>query len=138
MLQSAVEAALEADKRERGSHRVAAFVSLLLARPRPGLRVGVDGENTIADGHTARHREIEQRPRRFLRYDLEMQRLATDDATQRDGAVIGLAGCLRRIQCNGKGGRDFERARDADAIELRASLLRAAVAPASKASAISS
>ena len=53
-----------------------------------------------------------------------MDGIAADDAAERDGAVIGPAPALRRIGGNRDRGRDFERARHADAVELAPRLLQ--------------
>ena len=52
------------------------------------LRLGVDGEDAVADGELALHSQIHQAARRFIRDDLEMIGLALDDAAERDVTVI--------------------------------------------------
>ena len=53
-----------------------------------------------------------------------MQGLATDDATERNRAVVRLAGGFRCIQRNRQRRRDFKRARDGQPIERCASFFR--------------
>ncbi len=109
--------------------RLAALVALLGPRPRPGLGIGVDGEDAVADRQPAPNRKLDQRARRLLRHDLEMQRFAANDATERDRALVRLAGRLGRIDRDRDGGGDFERAGNADPVEGRARFLERACGP---------
>ena len=84
------------------------------AGPRPGLRLGVDGEDAVAAGQPVRDREVHQRARRLHRHDVEMKGLALDHAAERDHAVIGLLLLLGGVDRDGDGRRDFERARHRD------------------------
>ncbi len=114
------------DQRQRRARGVAALVALFRPCSRPGLGVGVDREDAVADRHAARDRQIEQRARRFLRHDLEMQRLAANDAAERDRALVGLAGTLGGVERHRDGGRDLERARHAHALVHRTGFLQRA------------
>src|SRR5215475_2048062 len=49
-----------------------------------------------------------------------MQRLAANDATERHRTLVGLAGALPGIECDGDRGCHLERSRHAHAVEDRA------------------
>src|SRR5262249_58152217 len=55
-----------------------------------------------------------------------MQRLAANDAAERDRTLVRATGALGGIERNRDGGRHFERARNADALEGRARFLQRA------------
>ena len=76
-------------------------------------------------GKASRDRKIHQAARGLLRHDLEMDGLAADHAAERDGAVIGLALRLRAVERDRDRGRNFERARHGDEVDLGAGLLAA-------------
>ena len=102
------------DERQRRARGVAALVLLGDARPRPGLRLVVDGQDAIAARQPARDREVDQRTRRLHRHDVEMEGLALDHAAERDHAVIGLFLLFGRVDRDGDGRHDLERARHGD------------------------
>ena len=108
--------ALEADERERRARGIAALVALVELRAFARLRIGVDGDDAVADRDAARDRQVHQRARRFKRHDLEMQRLAADDAAEPDRAVERLAGALGGIERDRDRRRHFQRTRHADAL----------------------
>jgi hypothetical protein len=70
----------------------------------------VDRQDAVAERQAARHRQVHQRPRGFLRHDLEMNSVAANDAAERDRQVIGLAVLCGRIERDRDGRRDFQRA----------------------------
>ena len=86
----------------------------VMPRARPGLRLGVDGEDAVAERQPALDREVDQRARRLHRHDVEMEGLALDHAAERDRAVIGLLLLLGRVDRDGDGRHDLERARHGD------------------------
>ena len=57
------ELALEPHQGQRGARRAAAFVRSVCARARQRLRVGVDGEDAVADRQSQRDRDVHQRAR---------------------------------------------------------------------------
>jgi hypothetical protein len=83
------------------------------------LRLIVDRENAIADGKALLHRKIHQRPRGFVRDDIEMVSLAPDDAAKRNHPIVGRTAAPRGFHGNRDGGRDFERAWHGYAIIVR-------------------
>src|SRR5437763_311585 len=80
---------------------IATLVHLAGARPRPGLRLGIDGDDAVAERELFRHRKIHQRARGFDRDDLEMDGVAADHAAERDRGVIGLSVLLCGIERDG-------------------------------------
>ncbi len=96
------------DQSKRGARGIAAFILLLGAGARPGLRFAVDGDDAVADRDLARHRKLHQSARGLVRDDLEMNGVAADDAAERDGAVIGAA-ARRGIERDRMCRRDFQR-----------------------------
>ena len=63
-----------------------------------GLRVGVDGQDAIADRHAAGARVSISARADFERHDLEMDGVAANDTAERHHAVVGLAAALGGIQ----------------------------------------
>src|SRR5947207_6723061 len=92
------QAALEAHERERRAGGIAALVRLLDLGAHPGLRVCVDGKDAVADRHTTGAGDFHQPARGFERYDLEMDRIPTNDAAERHRTFIGFAATLCSVE----------------------------------------
>jgi hypothetical protein len=118
------DAALEPHHRQDGAHRIAALVGLFHARARPGLRLGIDGENAVADRKALRHRKIHERAGGFLRDDFEMNGVAANDAAERHRAVIGLAPPFGGLDRDGDRCGNFQRARHRDAVPLHSRFIK--------------
>src|SRR3954452_12431011 len=78
------QTAFDAQHGERGPRGIAALVHLGDAGSRPHPILVVDGQDAVAEGQAARHRKIHQRPRGFLRHDLEMDGVAADHTAERN------------------------------------------------------
>src|SRR5665647_2610450 len=91
-----VGAMLERQHRQSRLGGVGALMAMRAADAIFRLRLGVDGEDAVADGKLALHGQVHQAARRFIRNDLEMIGLALDDAAERDIAVIRRLLILRR------------------------------------------
>ena len=98
------EPALDAQHGERRLRRAAALVQFGDAGAGPGLRLGLDGEDAVAERQAARDREVHQRARALAGDDLVVARLAADDAAERHRGVVGRSGRFRRIEGDGDGG----------------------------------
>ena len=79
-----------------------------------------------AQRQPARHRKVHQRTRVSICYDIVVARLAANDAAERDRAFVRPARALGGVERNRDGRRQFERARNADALEGRARVLQRA------------
>jgi len=106
---------------------VAALIGLVRAGARPSLGVGVDREDAVPDREAARDRQVQQRARRFLRDNLEMQGLPADHTAKRDRTFIGRAGALGGIDRDCDGGRYLECARHAHALRGHAGFFQRAL-----------
>src|SRR5512139_847166 len=65
-------------------HRDAGGVAALLGHARLSLLVRVGGQDRVGDGHAVVHRGPRHAARGLLGHDLEVVRLAADDASDRD------------------------------------------------------
>src|SRR5262245_55057871 len=92
------QSASDAQHCKRRARGVAALVELGSTRPRPGLLLVVDGQNTVAERKFPRDSQIHQSARGFHRDDLEMDGFSLDDAAERDRGVIWLALLLRGVE----------------------------------------
>ena len=63
---------LKGDHRERGSRRGTALVVSLDTRARVSLGFIFDGKNPVSEGKPLIHGKVDERPRRFIRDDVEM------------------------------------------------------------------
>ena len=79
--------------------------------------LGIDGENSVAERQAARDRQVHQGPGGFGGDDVEMHRIAANDAAKRNDPVIGTLLAFRRIERDRDRGRNLQRARHADAVE---------------------
>src|SRR5262249_44494533 len=102
--------ALDAQHCKRSTRGIAALVELAGAGPRPGLLLGIDGDNTVAEWKLSRHGKVHQRARGFHRDDLEMDGVAADHAAKRNRRVIGLAVLLGGIKRDRDGRWNLQRA----------------------------
>jgi hypothetical protein len=108
---SAMIRPLHGEHRARG---VAALVELGGARPRPSLRFGIDGDDAVAERKLSRHRKIHQRTRGLDGDNLEMDGVAADHATERDGGVIGFSARVGGVERDHNRRRNFQRAGHGD------------------------
>src|SRR5262249_39801087 len=115
---------LQANHRQRGARRIAAFVLLLRARPQPGLRLIIHGNDTVADRQSARDRKVHQATGGLVRNDFEMDGVAANDATERDHAIVAASTSSGRIYGDGDRARDFQGPGHGDAIEFGASVFK--------------
>ena len=99
---------------ERRLHRLGTDV-VVWTRPRTGLFDGLAGENAERDRDRKRCRELGQRPRDRVCEDVEMRRLASDQAAKRNDRVETSRPCEHRHR-----GWQLEGAGDLELLDLRA------------------
>src|SRR6201987_1439054 len=78
------QAAFDAQHRQCSPRGIGALVELADAGACPGLFLGIDGDDAIAEWKFASNCQIHQRARRFHRDDLEMDGVAADHAAERN------------------------------------------------------
>src|SRR2546425_969213 len=86
------------------------YLSPSTSPPSPGLRVGVDGDDAVAERKPFCHSEVYQRTGGLDRYNFEMDGIAPDHAAQRDHGIVGLTAVLGGLERDRDRGRNFQRA----------------------------
>ncbi len=107
-------------KADRGPRRIAAFIAAFRVGALLGLLDRLCREDAIAQRQPAIDRHAHQPPRGLAGDDLEMKSFASNDAAERDRAVIGAACRFRCVEGDRHSSRDFQRARYADKVVGRA------------------
>ena len=111
---------LEAPQGQHGLCGLPALVALLRICSDPRLRVVFHGQDPVAEGKALLNGKRHEAPGAFIRHDLEMVGLASDDAAERHGPRISRTAGARSLEPYSDRGRDFQGARHLHHIERRA------------------